>query len=93
MRKNKKETEPIPRHFKSTEEAAEFRDTHDLGDCRDLTKEVNFETDIRRRVFLTATEPQLAKRLGDYAHQQGISTETMINVRLGEKLAAAVSCK
>jgi len=64
-----------------------------LGDCRELTREVNFETDIQRRVFLTAAEPQPAKRLSDYAHKQGISSETVINVRLGEKLAAAVSCK
>jgi hypothetical protein len=33
-------------------------------------------------------EPQLAKRLTDYAHKQGISTETMINVWLGERLAS-----
>ena len=89
MRKN---IEPIPQHFKDIEEAAEFWDTHDLGDYWKLTKEVHFETDIQRRVFLTALEPQLAKRISDYAYRQGISTETMINMWLGEKLTSVISC-
>ncbi len=90
MRKNKKELEPVPYHFKSIDEAAEFWDTHDLGDYWNLTEEVNFETHIQRRVFLTALEPQLAKRLTEYAHKQGISTETMINVWLNEKLTSVI---
>ena len=88
----RKKIEPIPQHFKDIEEAAEFWDTHDLGDYWDLTKEVHFETDIQRRVFLTALEPQLAKRISDYAYRQGISTETMINMWLGEKLTSVISC-
>lgn len=88
MQKSKKEYEQIPQHFKNIEEAAEFWDTHDLGDYWDMTKEVNFETDIQRGVFFTALEPQLAKRLAEFAHKQGIATETMINVWLGEKLSS-----
>ncbi|HZF40839.1 MAG TPA: CopG family antitoxin [Blastocatellia bacterium] len=86
MRKSKKR-DPIPEHFKSVEEAAEFWDTHDLSDYWDLTKEVEFEANIQRRVFLTALEPELAKKIADCAHKQGVSTETLINVWLSEKLA------
>jgi len=43
--------------------------------------------DIQRRVFLTALEPELAKKLTAHARKQGVSTETLINVRLTEKLA------
>jgi len=82
---NKKNRDPIPKHFESIEEAAEFWDSHDLADYWDLTREAHFEVDIQRRVFLTALEPTLAKKLTTLAHKQGVSTETLINVWLTEK--------
>ncbi len=82
-----KKRDPIPKHFKTIEEAAEFWDTHDLADYWELTREAHFEVDIQRRVFLTALEPELAKKLVARARQQGVSTETLINVWLTEKLA------
>ena len=85
MANDKRKRDPLPKHFKSIEEAAEFWDTHDLADYWDLTQEAQFEVDLKRRVFLTALEPQLAKKLTDVAHKQGISTETLINVWLSEK--------
>jgi hypothetical protein len=81
----KRKRDPLPKHFNSVEEAADFWDTHDLGDYWDLTQEAHFEIDIQRRVFLTALEPQLARRLTTLAQQQGISTETLINIWLSEK--------
>jgi hypothetical protein len=80
---------PIPEHFKSIEEAAEFWDSHDLADYWDLTQEALFEVDIQRRVFLTALEPELAKKLIACAHKRGVSTETLINLWLAEKVAEA----
>jgi predicted HicB family RNase H-like nuclease len=68
-------------------EAAEFWDTHDLTDYWDQTREVRFEVDIRRRTFLTALTPELAKKLTECARKQGVSTETLINVWLTEKVA------
>ena len=81
----KRKRDPIPKHFESVEEAADFWDTHDLTDYWDVTQEAHFEVDIQRRVFLTALEPQLARKLTDVAHRQGISTETLINIWLSEK--------
>jgi hypothetical protein len=86
---NKKKRDSLPEHFNSVEEAAEFWDTHDLGDYWDLTRETYFEVDLQRRVFLTALEPELARKLGEYAHKQGISSQTLINLWLSEKLAEA----
>ncbi len=88
MVKNKRD--PIPKHFGSIEEAADFWDNHDLTDYLDLTKEVQVEADIKRRVFLTALEPSLAQKLTEIAHKQGISTETLINVWLKEKVEETV---
>ena len=93
MARSKERRDPIPEHFKSIEEAAEFWDSHDLGDYWDLTKEAEFEVDIRRRVFLTALEPELAQRLTDCARKQGISAETLINVWLSQKLAESAQSK
>ena len=86
---NRQKRDPIPKHFKSVEEASEFWDDHDLADYWDLTREAHFEVDIQRRVFLTALEPTLAKKLTAVAHKQGISTETLINVWLTEKAQEA----
>jgi hypothetical protein len=59
---NGEKRDPIPKHFKSVREAAEFWDSHDLADYGDLTREVHFDVDIQRRVFLTALEPELAEK-------------------------------
>jgi hypothetical protein len=93
MARSKERRDLIPEHFKSIEEAAEFWDSHDLGDYWDLTKEAEFEVDIQRRVFLTALEPELAQRLTDCARKQGISAETLINVWLSQKLAESAQPK
>jgi hypothetical protein len=93
MAKSKKERDPIPEQFKSIEEAAEFWDSHDLADYWDLTSKADFEVGIQRRLFLTALEPELAKKLTDCARRQGVSTETLINVWLSEKLTESAQAK
>ena len=89
LRRNSKKRDPLPKHFKNTDEAAEFWDSHDLADYWDLTREAHFTVDIQRRLFLTALEPELAKKLVARARKQGVSTETLIDVWLTEKLAEA----
>jgi hypothetical protein len=81
----------IPEHFESIDQAAEFWDSHDVADYDDLTREAHFDVDLRKRTFLTPLEPELAKKVAAYAHRQGVSTETLINVWLTEKLLAATS--
>ena len=63
---------PARRHFKSVAEAANFWDTHDLTDYMDQTREVKGKVDVKRRVFLTALEPGLAKKLEACARKQGV---------------------
>jgi hypothetical protein len=93
MARSRRKRDPIPQHFGTIEEAAEFWDSHDLADYWDLTRPVELDADIQRRVFLTALEPELAKKLTDCARRQGISTETLINVWLNEKLAESAHPK
>jgi hypothetical protein len=82
----KSETAKLPR-FKSLDELVEFFDENDLGDYLDEMPEAHFEVDLQRRVFLTALEPELARKLGEYARKRGISSQTLINLWLSEKLA------
>ena len=88
MPKNKKNRDVVPPRFKSLEEAGEFWDTHSLADYWDQTREVKVEVDLKRQECLTALEPDLFQKLGARAHQQGIATETLINIWLNERLAA-----
>lgn len=93
MAKSKEERDPIPEQFKSIEEAAEFWDSHDLADYWDLTAKADLEVDIQRCLLLTALEPELAKKLTDCARKKGVSTETLINVWLSEKLTESAQAK
>ena len=93
MTRNKRKRDPIPAHFKSLAEAGEFWDTHSLADYWDQTKEVRVKVDLKRKVFLTALEPALFRKLGEYARRNGVSSETLINVWLAEKLTAATQAK
>ena len=51
------------------------------------------DVDIPRRVFLTALEPGLAKKLTTHSNKQGISAETLINLWLTEKMVEAAQSK
>lgn len=84
-----KQRDPIPADFPTVAAAAEFWDTHDLSEYEEQTREVEAEVDLRRRTFLTALEPELARKVSAYAEAQGVSVETLINVWLTEKLTAA----
>jgi hypothetical protein len=50
MRKSSRKREPLPQNFNSVAEAAEFWDTHDLGEYWDLTREAKFEVDLQQRL-------------------------------------------
>lgn len=76
----------IPEDFGSIAAAAEFWDTHDLSDYWDKTTEVQFDVDLEREVILVPVEQNIARRMADIAKKQGLSTETLVNVWLSERL-------
>ncbi|MEZ4736820.1 MAG: CopG family antitoxin [Caldilineaceae bacterium] len=81
------ERDPIPQSFASLEEAGEFWDTHDSADYEDLMEEVAFEIDLSDKpAYHFAVAKDLAAALHDIAKQQGVSTQTLINLWLQEKL-------
>jgi len=93
MRKGKKQRDPIPENFDSLEEFWAFWDTHSLADYEDLLREVKFEVDIQRRKFLVALEPDLAKAITACAQARGVSSETLINLWLREKVKETAQSK
>ena len=84
MKKNKRD--PIPESFASAEEAGEFWDTHDLGEYLDQTKDADVNFNLKRRHFFIGIEPGIAQDLQRISEREGISTETMANLWLKEKI-------
>lgn len=76
----------IPEEFASLVEAGEFWDTHDSGEYEALMTPVEVEvTDVTDRFYM-AIAKDVAMRLRARARQQGVSTETLVNLWLQEKL-------
>jgi predicted DNA binding CopG/RHH family protein len=86
-----KERELLPESFDSLEQAAEFWDIHSTADYEDLMEEVEFEINLSsRKRYNYAIAKELITQLREKARQQGISTQTLINLWLQEKLAQAI---
>ena len=83
---NEKPREPIPEDFDSPQAAGDFWDTHSLADYWDETEEAHFEADLHQSVYLIPVEKSLAESVARRAREQGLSSETLINLWLSEKL-------
>lgn len=83
--------DPIPEAFATVGEAADFWDSHSTADYDDLMQDVRFDVDIRHTTFLVPIEGGLAKRITAAAEEQGLETETLVNLWLQEKIAEPVS--
>ena len=84
MKKSKKD--PIPQHFNSTEEAGDFWDLHDLTDYWDQTSETDLRFNLKRTHYFIGIVPKIAKELQRISEAEGVSSETMANLWLQEKL-------
>lgn len=71
----------------SLAEIAEFWDTHDLADYWDQTEPAEFEVSPNaRRRYLVALDSSIISRVHNMAHQRGISTESLVNLLLDQRL-------
>ncbi len=78
------ERDPLPEAFASISEAASFWDNHDSGDYEDIMEDVEFQVDIKRRVFLVPIAGHVLDCVREKAKSQGVSTETLVNLLLQE---------
>ncbi|MFQ5613021.1 MAG: CopG family antitoxin [Anaerolineae bacterium] len=71
------------------EEVIEFWDTHSTADYEDQMEDVSFEIDLREEVFTIALVPELVDLVQRQARARGVTTETLVNLWLAEKLKTA----
>jgi hypothetical protein len=71
---------------RSYREIGEFWDTHDLTEHWEQTQPVEFEIDLESEVTYYPLDITLATRVRSIAKQRGVSTETLLNLWVQEKL-------
>ena len=89
MQKSKKKAGSIPDDFKSMKEASEFWDTHDIADYWGQTRESHFKVSMKKEPKYIALEESIAKKIFTMAKKKHVSSETLINLWLKERLSAA----
>jgi hypothetical protein len=68
-------------------ELVERFDTQDMGELWDQMTEVDFDIALRRRKHLVALDDDLAGKVAKIARSRHVSSESLINSLLREKLA------
>jgi hypothetical protein len=86
MARSKVKTLP---ELNSTDELVDFFETHDLGDYWEQMPEADFEIKIKRRKHLVALEEDVAAKVTQIAKAKKVSSESLINTWLKEKLRTA----
>ena len=71
----------------SYQQISDFWDEHSVADYWEETESAEFEISSQaRRRYLVAVDPDLLKRAHRVAHSRGISTESLINLLLEQRL-------
>ncbi|HJQ34513.1 MAG TPA: CopG family antitoxin [Pyrinomonadaceae bacterium] len=81
----KKQRVPLPEHFNSLEDAAEFWDTHDSAEYEDLMADADFEVDIKKRTYLIPLDVELYRKVETIARRKGVAAEALVNRWIEEK--------
>ena len=91
--RNTRKSKRIPR-FKSYGEAADFWAAHSLADYWGETKPARFEVARRAgRRYLVPVDRELLNRAQRIAHRRGLSTESLVNLLLEQRLADVEASK
>ena len=69
------------------EQIADFWDTHSLADYADRVKEVEMTFDLSARRPVVGVEPELLEELRQIAKTRHISTQTLVNLWLQQKVS------
>jgi len=64
----------------------EFWDKHDLSDFWEKTRRVRFDVDIESEVTYYPIEQNLSKKIQLLARKQGLSSGTLVNLWLEQKM-------
>ncbi|KAF5412314.1 MAG: hypothetical protein C5S47_01665 [Candidatus Methanogasteraceae archaeon] len=85
-KKQATQRDSLPDDFGSLEEFWTFWDAHSTADYEDLMEDVDVRMDIHSSKVYCAVAKDLLVQLRTRARQQGVSTETLINLWLREKV-------
>lgn len=69
----------------------DYWDRHDAGEIWDQTKPAEFEIDLKSERRYYPIEKTLSHKLNRIAEAQGVSSETLINLWVQEKVAQSKS--
>jgi len=73
--------------MESYEQIADFWDTHSLADYWEQTEPAEFEiSPTARRRYLVAVDPGILNRIQRLARVRGLSTESLVNLLLEQRL-------
>ncbi len=87
MQKSKKKQDALPQSFKTINKFTEFWDSHSTADYPEAFSEVKSKVTIhRRRYYRVALKSQIARRLTERAHAQGVTLDTLVNRMLEKHL-------
>jgi len=79
----------LPESFNTLEELSDFWDTHSTADYEEVMESVEAEIDLSSSKVYCPVAKDLLRQVRRQARQQGVSTETLINLWLQEKLRAS----
>lgn len=89
MAKNKdKKPDLLPDEFRTLEEAGEFWDSHSSSDYEEYMTDAHFDVELKRRAHEVRVTNKLWREMRKIARQQGVATETLVNLWLQEKVSA-----
>jgi hypothetical protein len=71
---------------RSYAEIGDFWDKHDLGDFWNKTRKVKFEVVLEPEATYYPVENELVQKIKSIAQKQGVTSGTLVNRRLGQKL-------
>jgi len=79
----------LPDNFDTLEEFWEFWDEHSSADFEDVMEDAEVQIELSSSKIYCAIAKDLLLQVRNRAHQQGVSTETLINLWLQEKLSTS----
>jgi GTP cyclohydrolase FolE2 len=63
-----------------------YWDTHDLSEVWDKTKKVKFDVQVETETIYYAVEKSLSEKIRSIAKRQGVSSDTLLNLWIQEKV-------
>lgn len=79
----------LPENFTTLEELSDFWDTHSSADYEEVMEPVEVEIDLSSSKIYCSVAKDLLREVRRQARRQGVSTETLINLWLQEKVRAS----